>query len=446
MTKERDDALPRHAVSNWGNFPTVQSLLIAPESGSEVVASINGRAQIVPRGNGRSYGDAALGSQILSSERLNRFIDFDTQNGTLYCEAGVLFSDILEVIVPYGFFLPVTPGTKFISVGGAIASDVHGKNHHLEGTFSDHLIEINLINAAGESVLCSPEHHTDLFWNTVGGMGLTGMIVSARFRLKRIETAWIRHESIKAANLSEIMRLFEESASATYTVAWIDCLTRGKNQGRSIMMRGEHALHSELKGSRQAQPLQIPQKIKLSVPFYFPAFTLNTLSVKAFNFLYYHKQLSRQVNNYIDYDTFFYPLDAIYHWNRIYGKNGFTQYQFVVPKEGAQEALGRILDEIGRSGQGSFLAVLKLFGKQNEKAKLSFPMEGYTLALDFKIQPGLFDLLDRLDVLVEQYGGRLYLAKDVRMKKQMLGSLAPHFERLLEDNKFASLQFRRMFT
>ena len=238
-----------------------------------------------------------------------------------------MLDDILEVIVPQGYFLYVTPGTKFITVGGAIASDVHGKNHHVEGCFSQWVTEFKIMNEKGEVLTCHRTENSDLFWATVGGMGLTGIILSAKLKLKNIETAYIKQETIKAANIDEIFQLFEESEDWTYTVAWIDCLQKGKNIGRSILMRGEHALRAELPIKLREHSLRLKNKYSPTVPFFLPGFILNTFTVKLFNLWYYNRQQRKQVNNFVDYETFFYPLDVVNDWNKIYGKDGFIQYQ-----------------------------------------------------------------------------------------------------------------------
>ena len=236
----------KQTVTNWGNFPVVEKEMKSEDSSAKIQKYIRDNHDIIARGNGRCYGDAALSENIFSTKRLNKFISFDRLNGIIECESGVLLSDVLEVIVPQGYFLFVTPGTKFITVGGAIASDVHGKNHHAEGCFSEYVIEFSLMNEKGEILTCSKTENSDKFWSTIGGMGLTGIILSAKFKLKNIESSYIRQESIKAENLDEIFKLFDESESWTYNVAWIDCLQKDKNLGRSIMMRGEHAFKHEL--------------------------------------------------------------------------------------------------------------------------------------------------------------------------------------------------------
>ena len=429
----------KQTVTNWGNFPVVEKEMKSEDSSAKIQEYIRNNHDIIARGNGRCYGDAALSENIFSTKRLNKFISFDRLNGVIECESGVLLSDVLEVIVPQGYFLFVTPGTKFITVGGAIASDVHGKNHHAEGCFSEYVIEFSLMNEKGEILTCSKTENADKFWSTIGGMGLTGIVLSAKFKLKNIESSYIRQESIKAENLDEIFKLFDESESWTYNVAWIDCLQKDKNLGRSIMMRGEHAFKHELPKKLQDNPLLVKKKTSPSIPFYFPNFVLNNLTVKLFNFLYYSKQTKKEVKNFVHYESFFYPLDIVNDWNRIYGKSGFIQYQMVIPKEKGKEGMKRILETIAKSGNGSFLAVLKLFGKDNPEAYNSFPMEGYTLALDFKVNKRLKKLVAQLDNIVEEFGGRIYLTKDSMSKSSLTNYLQN-----VQNPKFISMQQKRI--
>lgn len=426
-------------VTNWGNFPVVEKEIKSEDTLQKIKDFVQNNNEIIARGNGRCYGDASLSEHIFSTKRLNKLISFDRLNGIIECESGVLLSEILEVIVQQGYFLYVTPGTKFISVGGAIASDVHGKNHHAEGCFSEYVISFSLLNENGEVLICSRTENTDKFWATIGGMGLTGIILSAKFKLKNIETAYIRQESIKAENLDEIFKLFDESEDWTYNVAWIDCLQKGKNIGRSILMRGEHAFKHQLPNKLQEKPLRLKKKLNLTVPFYFPNFVLNNLTVRIFNFLYFNKQTKKEVKNNVDYETFFYPLDIANDWNKIYGKGGFIQYQFVIPKEKGKEGMKEILETIAKSGNGSFLAVLKLFGKNNTEAYNSFPIEGYTLALDFKVNAKLKNLIKKLDEVVEAYGGRIYLTKDSMSKSSLTNYLQN-----VQNPKFVSLQHKRI--
>lgn len=426
-------------VTNWGNFPIVEKEMKSEDSFRKIKEFVLNNNEVIARGNGRCYGDSSLGEHIFSTKKLNKFISFDRLNGIIECESGVLLSDVLEISVPQGYFLYVTPGTKFVSVGGAIASDVHGKNHHAEGCFSEYVIEFNLMIENGEIITCSREENTDKFWATIGGMGLTGIILTAKFKLKNIESAYIRQESIKAENLDEIFQLFEESESWTYTVAWIDCLQKGDHIGRSILMRGEHAFQHELPQKFKEKPLRLKKKFEPTVPFYFPGFVLNTLTVKIFNFLYYKKQSKKEFKNFTDYETFFYPLDFVHDWNKIYGKSGFIQYQMMIPKETGKEGMRKILETIANSGNGSFLAVLKLYGRENPQAYNSFPFEGYSLALDFKVNSRLKKLIDQLDEIVQQYNGRIYLTKD-----SMSRSSLTNYLKNVQSSKFVSLQHKRI--
>ena len=423
-------------VTNWGNYPVVKKEIKAEESYDKIRYFLKNHNEVIARGNGRCYGDASLGEAIFSTKRLNKFISFDRINGVLECEAGVLLSEILEVAVPQGYFLMVTPGTKLITIGGAIASDVHGKGIHC---FSECLIDFSIMIENGEILKCSREENSDKFWATIGGMGLTGIILSAKIKLKEIETAYIKQESIKAENLDEIFELFEECKNWTYNVAWIDCLAKGKSIGRSVLQRGEFATKEELPEKLKQKPLQLKKKIIPTIPFYFPNFVLNNLTVKIFNFLIYNKQRSKVVKNVVEYESFFYPLDVINDWNKIYGKSGFIQYQMVIPVEKGKEGMKKILETISKSGNGSFLAVLKYIGKNNPLAYNSFPFEGYTLALDFKVNRQLIQLVSNLDKIVEEYGGRIYRTKDSMSKPSLTNYL-----KNTESSKFVSLQSKRI--
>lgn len=406
-------------ITNWGNYPALDS----EERKFTLLEEVRGYVQttdgFIPRGNGRCYGDASLATKTICTTKFDKILSFDRQNGVFECQSGITLDQVLEVIVPKGWFLPVTPGTKFITVGGAVASDVHGKNHHVDLCFSHHVEEMDILLNNGSLVTCGPNREADLFEATCGGMGLTGVITRIKFRLKKIETSYIRQRQVKAANLEEVLHLFEEYKDYTYSVAWIDCLKKGKQFGRSILILGEHAVPADLNEQQQKHPLQLPKKKQIVFPFSLPSWVLNTFTVKAFNFLYYGKNFKKVIDRIVNYEPFFYPLDAILHWNRGYGRKGFIQYQFVIPLESKQGLIG-ILQMISDKGMGSFLAVLKVFGKQ--ESLIGFPMEGYTLALDFPVRKGLFEFLDELDKIVLQYGGRLYMSKDARMKPEILQS------------------------
>lgn len=412
--------MARKTITNWGNFPKVEVDIYSPENVKEVSKIVKENDEIIARGNGRCYGDSSLGKNIISCLKLDKFLFFDQKKGILKCQSGVLLSDILEFIVPRGYFLPVTPGTKFITVGGAIASDVHGKNHHVDGCFSEHVLEMILINENGEIESCSSQQKKVLFYNTVGGMGRTGVIIEATIQLKPIETSYIKYEYQKVANLKEMMEAFDTSQNWTYSVAWLDVLKGGKNAGRGILMKGEHARKNQLSKSQENKPLVGHSNKSINIPFFLPSFVLNDLTVKSFNFLYYNKQFSKIKKGITHYDGFFYPLDTVLNWNRCYGKSGFTQYQFVLPKETSYEGISAFLEKLRSTKNfSSFLVVLKLFGKTSPNAIWSFPMEGYTLALDIKIKEGIQNLIIEFDNIVNSYGGRIYLTKDAFSSRKM---------------------------
>lgn len=428
-------------VHGWGRYPVVEADLIAPATTGQTARALAGRAgaSLIARGLGRSYGDSALAPLIVDSLPRHLLLDFDAATGVVRCEAGATLKDLLDVLLPLGWFPPVTPGTKFVTIGGAIASDVHGKNHHGEGCFSEHVLSFELMLADGRVLTCSRAAHPELFHATCGGMGLTGILISASVRMRRVASAYIDQTTLRAASLAEVLALFEQHRDATYSVAWIDCVTGGARLGRSLLMLGEHASEGGLAA--------LPSRSR-TLPVDLPPQLLNRYSVGAFNALYYHKpRAARQV---VHYEPYFYPLDGLLHWNRLYGKAGFVQYQFVIPRAAGAGALAAIVARIAASGRGSFLAVLKTFGPANDNY-LSFPVEGYTLALDFKLEAGLFALLDELDAMVLAAGGRLYLAKDARMSAATFAHSYPRhgaFQQVRRDygaiGAFASCQSIRL--
>ncbi|WP_375579323.1 FAD-binding oxidoreductase [Marivirga tractuosa] len=439
--------MQRTLITNWNKFPEIEAEVKHYTIGSENDPSFL-QDEFIARGNGRSYGDASLGDNVCSSLRHNKILHFNKKEGLFIAQSGILFSEILEVIAPHAWFLPVTPGTKFISLGGAIAANVHGKNHHVEGSISRHIQFLDILLANGEIMRCNRSQNSSIFYATIGGMGLSGLIVSAAIQLKKIESTNISQLQLKAHNLSEILEYFDQYAGYTYSVAWIDCLKKGKNFGRSILMLGEHSKENEVQNKNKKL---IPHGNKaINVPFNFPEFVLNDFTIKWFNKLYYHKNIKSKKELQSHYDPFFYPLDSILNWNRIYGKRGFIQYQFVLPKENGKTYLEKILKKITDKGWGSFLAVLKMFGPEDE-GFLSFPMEGYTLALDFPLRNGLFQFLDELDIIVKEAGGRIYLTKDARMSSQMLKDSYPKLKEFQEiimeinpEKKFQSLLSKRL--
>lgn len=432
----------RQILAGWGNYPRAEIRALPVRGRAEALAAVGAEPGLIARGNGRSYGDAALnkGATLLMT-RSNRLLAFDEASGLLRCEAGVLLSEILDLFVPRGWFVPVTPGTKFVTIGGMIASDVHGKNHHGAGSFGEHVESLDLALADGSVVTCSRTEEPDLFVATCGGMGLTGIILSAAFRLMRIESPFIRQETYRTANLAETIALLDDSSSWTYSVAWIDCLARDRDLGRSVVFLGEHATQHEARAAR------IPRRLNLAMPINAPAFALNRYTVSAFNGLYYKKERPRSA--IVFYDGYFYPLDAIRDWNRLYGRAGFVQYQCVLPKSSAAIGMETLLQRIAHSGRGSFLSVLKQFRPQD--GLLSFPMEGLTLALDFSVDRQTLALLTELDAIVADHGGRIYLAKDARWTSEHLKRGYPRLEEFLAirrrvdpSGKFSSLLSQRL--
>ncbi|MEM0914581.1 MAG: FAD-binding oxidoreductase [Planctomycetota bacterium] len=409
-------------LSGWGRYPVIEAERRPTRSRGDVAAAMSGGFTGIAHGLGRSYGDTALADQVLDTTPMDRLLELDAQSGRLRCQAGASFDDILSVIVPRGWFLPVTPGTKFVTLGGAVAGDVHGKNHHREGCLGDHVERLALMTADGTVVECSPTENAELFDATCGGIGLTGAILDATIRLKPIRSAMIDETTHRAKALDATLELFDQTSDATYSVAWIDCLATGAALGRSLVMTGEHAPEGPL------TPHTAP---RLSVPIDAPNALLNPLSVRAFNALYYRRVLGDTRSRRVHYGGFFYPLDGVAGWNRLYGKRGFTQYQFVIDRDAGRDGLRTILRRIADSRRGSFLAVLKEFGPASRRP-LSFPKAGYTLALDFKIDDELFGLLDELDAIVLDHGGRLYLAKDARMSEATFKRSYPRWDEFVD--------------
>lgn len=428
-------------ISGWGNYPKEKCNTLDYDNDLVLETLVNEYDELIPRGNGRSYGDSALSKNIIKIKPHDFFISFDEINGVLHLQAGVVLAEILNSFVPRGWFLKITPGTKLITIGGAIASDVHGKNHHIEGCFSESIVDFRLMLPNGNIVICSKHENSELFKATCGGMGLTGIILDAKIILKKINSKYLNQTTIKTNNLKETFAAFEKYQDQPYSVAWIDCLARKENIGKCLLMVGDFCNDGQL---------NYKPKSNVAIPFNFPSFALNPLTVKLFNWLYYGKAKKGTSTQKVNIDSFFYPLDAIANWNRIYGKNGFTQYQFILPKENSFIGLDEILNKISTSGKGSFLAVLKLYGKANENY-LSFPIEGYSLALDFKIEKGLFELLEELDEIVIKHKGRMYLAKDVRVSKEVFEQGYPQIDKFRElrkqykmAKKFNSIQSKRV--
>lgn len=430
------------ANASWGRYPVVRDQRTASLFDRNAsLPKFEGTA--LPRGSGCSYGDSCLnpGGTLLIARGLDRLIQFDPATGLLRCEAGVTLAEIIDLTLPQGWFLPVTPGTRHVTVGGAIANDVHGKNHHMAGSFGHHLIALELLRSDGSRLQLRPGDPSDLFEATIGGLGLTGMITWAELRLRRVPGPWIETESIRFDSLDDFFDLSVESTDRfEYTVAWIDCLARGAKLGRGHFLRGNHA--------RGEATAAIPSGVsRRSVPFVPPFSLVNHLSLRPFNTLYYWRQPARQRRFVSHYQSYFYPLDGIHHWNRMYGPRGFLQHQCVLPPTTARDAVAELLGEIARSGSGSFLAVLKEFGTHPSLGMLSFPRPGTTLALDFPNDGAdVFHLLNRLDCIVDAAGGAIYPAKDARMSAQTFRNGFPHWHEFAVhvDPNFSSGFWRRV--
>ena len=410
---------------SWGRYPKYNSRLIQLHWQTDFPALLAGSHEhVLPVGMGRSYGDVCLLKDgiLLQTTGMNRLLDFDPQTGVITAESGVTLAQILEFAVPRGFFLPVSPGTKYVTLGGAIANDIHGKNHEAAGSFGNHVPCFELVRSDGKRLLCSPRDNPEWFHATIGGMGLTGLISWAQLRLKPIVSRGIDYEGIQFHGIDEFLDLKQRYKDVEYTVSWLDCVSTGRNFARGIFMLGEHSrVPAEL--TRSSQP-------RLRFPANAPGFALNRTSVSAFNTVYFHKQRKPHVRLLQDYEPFFYPLDSVLHWNRMYGRNGLVQFQYVIPWDGAKEGTIAILREIANSGLASFLAVLKTFGDIPSLGIMSFPLPGIMFALDFPIKAGLtFPLLERLGDMTLDYGGRLYPAKDAAMTPHQFQSFYPDWER-----------------
>jgi FAD/FMN-containing dehydrogenase len=401
--------MPSGPFSSWGNVIKGTYEIVPLPGRHSPFPSSPACASVLPYGNGRSYGDSCLntGAALIPTRSLDHFISMDAEQGIVTCEAGTLIDEILRLAMPLNWFVPVTPGTRFVTLGGAIANDVHGKNHHRAGTIGRHLVRFELLRSDGQRLICSPTENPEWFNATVGGLGLTGIITWASLQLRRIASPAMQVETIRFANLDEFLALQSESdADFEYTVSWVDCLGKGSQLGRGLFQRANHAAANT--------PVPPAKSRELGVPLVPPFSLINSASLRLFNTLYYHRPQAR--HDVQRFDKFFYPLDGISDWNRLYGPRGMYQYQCVIPTAAGREATAALLNTIARSGQGSFLAVLKLFGDLPSPGLLSFPREGVTLALDFPNRgASLESLFVELDAIVAAAGGRLYPAKDGRM-------------------------------
>lgn len=420
-------------VANWGNYPVVQAEIITPEDLESARRVVAQQDRIIARGNGKCYGDAALGACILSTLKLKKIINFDTQQGLIECESGVLLAELLPAIVPKGWFFHVTPGIKNITVGGAIASDVHGKNHREKGCFSNWLQSFELLLGNGEIITCSKTENADLFWQTCGGMGWTGIVLSATFQLMPISSTVMLQKTVRPKNLDGLFDAFESFEDWPYAAAWVDCLSFGHEFGRGVCYFARHAAKQT-----DQQVLRYSEKKSRNIPFFAPSWLLNNLSIRAHNWILFNR--AKTGEQIVGMDKYFYPLDAIRNWNRLYGRRGFIQYQFCLPEETSRTGIAKILEAIQRSSNLPFLSVLKRHGERPAEAINSFPIKGYSLALDFPRTRTVFSLVTKLDELVWNLGGKVYLTKDACSNAKM-GRVDP---RSFGDDKFHSLLKERL--
>ena len=427
---------------SWGRYPRATHRGVVPVVWRDDPPALDRIAgTVLPYAYGRSYGDSCLndGGTLLDVAGLDRLISFDEATGLLCCEAGVSLAEILEVILPRGWFLPVLPGTRWVSVGGAIANDIHGKNHHRAGTFGAHVSRLELIRSDGRRYVCSREHEAELFQATVAGLGLTGLILWAELRLTRVPGAGISLQRIRYRDLDEFFGLAAEDAAHEYTVAWVDCLSGGRRLGRGIYMRGEHAAwHGKPPAPRRGARIRVPMDL--------PAGLMSRTAFSAFNALYYRGQLTKVVRTTVPCEAFFFPLDGIEAWNRLYGRPGLLQYQCVVPDDGGR-VIRLLLERISRSGEAAGLGVLKRFGEASSPGLLSFPRPGLTLAVDLAFRgASTLALLDALDAIVREAGGAVYPAKDARMSPESFRAFFPRWEAFAThmDPRFSSSFWRRV--
>lgn len=429
------------AFESWGRYP----------SGTKAAVYLNWRQEnlpaqknILPVGSGKSYGDACLneGGQVISTKYLNHFIAFDATKGIITCEAGVTLAQVLQLAVPHGWFLLVTPGIKYITVGGAISNDVHGKNHHRAGNFAHHLLQFELLRSSGQRLICSPTENKELFQATIGGIGLTGLITWAQFSLKPISSVFIEAQQIVTKNFSECLSVMSESKETyEYVIASLDSSASGKSMGSGAVLRGNHSTQKDVTGSETVSaPL-------FSLPSPLPISAVNRFTTGIFNKLYYHKQLTKQKNWRVHYNPFFYPQDILGNWNYLYGPKGFLQYQCQLPNEGALGTLEEIFHTMQKNGFASPLTTLKILGEKKSLGLLSFPKPGYTLALDFpNTGKNLLDMFEKLDIIVQKNHGRLYLAKDARMSSDFFKNSYPNWQEFSRhiDPAFSSSMWRRL--
>lgn len=436
-------------LTGWGNYPVATSAIVSPRNEEELKEIVQ-QDTIIARGLGRSYADQATNNQhcVAVCTRMNHFLSWNVQTGILDCEAGVSLEEIIDVMAPQGWFPMICPGTKMITLGGAIANDIHGKAHHTDGSFVNCVISFSILLADGRILTASRTENADLFWANFGGLGLLGIILTVQLQLRKIETTWFRQKSVVIKGLDHMLEALDRyDHDYNYSVAWIDALAKGSKLGSGVLTLGNEAKLNDLPERLKEEALKLHSNKKLSVPFYLPSFALNNVTVRILNRMIAFVQNSPK--EFVHYEKFFFPLDAIDNWNRGYGKRGFIQYQFVIPEENGKKNLTEILQMIGQSGCTPFLNVFKRMG--DGQGILSFPFKGYTLAIDFPVSQALLAFTPKLDARVLEAGGRLYLGKDALLKEEVFRAMYPQYKEWLSikqrydpNNRFTSDIARRL--
>ena len=436
-------------LAGWGNYPTAESYALQPRNEEDVKSDLQ-KGKVIARGLGRSYGDQAVNEDkyVAICTKLDHFLYWDASGGILECEAGVSLEEIISTFGPKGWLPMICPGTKFVTIGGAIANDIHGKAHHIDGSFVNCVLSFTILLADGSIVEASRTENADLFWANFGGLGLLGVILTARLRLRKIETTYFRQKSIKIKDLDHMLEALDRyDRDYNYSVAWIDALAKGNKLGSGVLTLGNAAKLADLPEKLKLNPLKLHTASKLAVPFFFPSFALNGVSVRLLNRVIAFVQNSPK--EFVHYEKFFFPLDAINNWNKGYGKRGFIQYQFVIPEDNGRNNLREILEMIAVSGCTPFLNVFKRMGEG--QGILSFPFKGYTLAIDFPVTKNLLHFTPKLDAKVLSAGGRLYLGKDALLQESTFKAMYPRYEEWLAikrkydpGNRFTSNIARRL--
>ncbi|HTL07571.1 MAG TPA: FAD-binding oxidoreductase [Chitinophagaceae bacterium] len=439
----------KEALAGWGNYPVVSSYTVTPRSAEDCAQAL-ADGSLIARGLGRSYGDQAINDNkyVAVCTRLNYFISFDEVQGILVCQAGASLEEIITTFGPKGWLPMICPGTKFVTIGGAIANDIHGKAHHIDGSFVNCVLSFTILLADGRVLTASRTENEDLFWANFGGLGLLGVILTTTIQLRKIETTYFKQKSVVIRDLDHMLEaLATYDHEYNYSVAWIDALAKGRKLGSGVLTLGNAAKLSELPPKLKENPLKLHATGKLSIPFFFPSFALNGLTVRVLNRVIAVVQNSPK--NFVHYEKFFFPLDAINNWNKGYGKRGFVQYQFVIPEANGKQHLKEILEMIAASGCTPFLNVFKRMG--DGQGILSFPFQGYTLAIDFPVSKQLLAFTPKLDAKVLAAGGRLYLGKDALLNESMFKAMYPQYKEWMAikkkydpNNKFSSNISRRL--